>query len=364
MKKLLALLMLIMLAPDVMAQTVDWAKSWDELLAAARKEGKAVVSGPPSPQLRQALPAAFKERFGVALEYLGGRSGEIATRLRAERRAGIYTVDLMLAGSQTMATILYREAMLDPLKPALFLPDAIDGSKWKTGKVWFTDPGEEYVLRLCNTLTSTLAINTREVKPDDLRSMRDLLDPRWKGRMSFQDPTLPGSGSNQAAQLYLEFGEEFIRRLYIDQKPMISRDTRQLGDWLVRGTYPISFGAVDGDVEQLRKEGWPVSPVYNLTDWPGTTTAGFGQLALLNQAPHPNAAKLFANWIASKEGSEILARALKVVPARNDIDDLSFLPPEMIPRPGVSYFDTYDWQFTVTTKEEVRLRIKELLRTR
>ena len=364
MKKTVALLILVMLAPAAMAQSPDWKSAWDELLAAAKRDGKVVVSGPPSQQLRQALPAAFKERFGVTLEYLGGRGGDIATRLRAERRAGIYTVDLMLAGSQTMATILYREMMLDPLKPALFLPDAIDASKWKQGKLWFSDPGEEYVLRLCNTLTSTLAINTREVKPDDLRSMRDLLDPRWKGKLSFQDPTLPGSGSNQAAQLYIAFGEEFIRRLYLDQKPMISRDTRQLSDWLVRGTYPISFGAVDGEVEQLRKEGLPVAPVYDLSDWPGTTTAGFGQIALLNQAPHPNAAKLFANWIASKEGSEILARALNVVPARNDIDELGFLPPEMIPRPGVSYFDTYDWQFTVTRKEEVRLRIKELLRAR
>jgi iron(III) transport system substrate-binding protein len=117
-------------------------------------------------------------------------------------------------------------------------------------------------------------------------------------------------------------------------------------------------------VEQLRNEGWPVASLYGLSDWPGTTTAGFGQIALLNHAPHPNAAKLFANWIAAKEGSELLARALNVVPARNDIDELSFLPPEMIPRPGVNYFDTYDWRFTVTTKEEVRLRIKELLRTR
>jgi len=175
---------------------------------------------------------------------------------------------------------------------------------------------------------------------------------------------VPGSGSNQAAQLYIQFGEEFFRRLYIDQKSVISRDTRQLSDWLVRGTYPISFGAVDGDVEHLNKEGWPVLPLYGLSDWPGTTTAGFGQIALLSHAPHPNAAKLFANWLASKEGSEILARALNVVPARNDIDELSFLPSEMIPSPGINYFDTYDWQFTVTTKEEVRLRMKEILRGR
>src|SRR5438552_790357 len=159
-------------------------------------------------------------------------------------------------------------------------------SKWKKGKLWFSDPEELYILRLCNTVTTTLDINTREVKPDDLRSMRDLLDPRWKGKISIQDPTLPGSGSNQAAYLYIQFGEDFVRKLYIDQKPMISRDTRQLTDWLVRGTYPISFGAVDGDVEQLRRDGFPVLPLYDLPDWPGTTTAGFGQVALLSHAPH------------------------------------------------------------------------------
>lgn len=352
------------LAPAAWAQSADWKNSWDELVAAARKEGKVVVSGPPSQQLRQAMPAAFKERFGVTLEYLGGRGNDIAARLRTERRAGISTVDAILAGSQTMATILYRESMLDPLRPGLLLPEVTEGSHWKKGSLWFSDPDGQFILRLCNTLTSTLAINTHEVKPDELHSMHDLLDPRWKGKIAVQDPTLPGSGSNQAAQLYIEFGEEFFKRLYIDQKPIITRDTRQLTDWLVRGTYPVSFGAVDGEVEALRKEGWPVQPLYSLSDWPGTTTAGFGQIAELDHAPHPNAAKLFVNWIASKEGSEILARALNVVPARNDIDEVSFLPGELIPRPGVTYFDTYDWQFTVTTKEKVRLRMKELLQTR
>ena len=364
MRTIVALLMLTMLAGAAMAQAPDWKSSWDAALAAARREGKVVVSGPPSPQLRQAMPAAFKERFGITVEYLGGRGGDIATRLRAEHRAGIGTVDLILAGSQTMATILYREQMLDPLKPLLMLPEVVDASHWKTGKLWFSDPDDEFILRLCNTLTSTLAINTHEVRPDDLKSVQDLLDPRWTGKISVQDPTLPGSGSNQAAQLYLQFGEAFVKRLYIDQKPMISRDTRQLTNSLLRGTYPISFGAVDGDVEQLARDGLPVLSIYGLAGWPGTTTAGFGQVAMLMHAPHPNAAKVFANWIASKEGSEVLAHALNVVPARNDIDALSFLPPKMIPRPGVSYFDSYDWQFTMTTKEQIRLRMKDLLQGR
>ncbi len=359
MKKLMALLTLVLFAPGAVAQTADWKKPWDETLAAARKEGKVVVSGPPSQELRQALPPAFKERYGITVEYLGGRSSETATKLRAERQAGVLTVDVMIAGVQTMATILYREKMLDPIKPVLVLPEVTDGSKWKKGKLWFSDPDDQYVLRLSNTVTTPFYINTSQVKPGDLKSSKDLLDPKWKGKISLQDPTIPGSGSNQAAQLYLTFGEDFVKKLYIDQKPMITRDTRQLTDWLARGSHPISLGAEDQLADQLRKEGLPVAPL-NLPDMPGLISAGFGQVALLNGAPHPNAAKVFLNWMASKEGSAIFSRAMSVAPTRNDVDE-SFLPPEVIPKVGVNYFDTYDWEFTVTTKEKVRLRMKELL---
>jgi iron(III) transport system substrate-binding protein len=308
------------------------------------------------------MPAAFKQRFGITMEYLGGRSAETATRLRAERQAGVQTMDIMVAGIQTMATILHREKMLDPLKPALILPEVVDGSKWKKGKLWFSDPEDQYILRLSNTVTVTFHVNTDVVKPGSLRSVQDLLDPKWKGKISLQDPTIPGSGSNQAAHLYVQFGEDFVRRLYVDQKPMISRDTRQLTDGLARGSYPITLGAEDAQVEDLRKEGMAISAL-TLADLPGEISAGFGQVALLNGAPHPNAAKVFVNWLASKEGSEVYARAMGVAPTRNDIDE-SFLPSHVIPQPGVKYFDTYDWEFTVTTKEDVRLKMKELLRVR
>jgi len=172
-----------------------------------------------------------------------------------------------------------------------------------------------------------------------------------------------GTGSNQAAQLYLQFGEDFVKRLFVDQKPLISRERRQLTDALVRGTHPISFGAEDGAVERLRKEGFPLLPVYSLPDLPGSLSGG-DQVALLRDAPHPNAARVFVNWIASKEGNELFARALNMVPARNDIDALSFLSPDVIPKPGVKYFDRYDWEFTVTTKEQARLRMKQLLQAR
>jgi iron(III) transport system substrate-binding protein len=263
-----------------------------------------------------------------------------------------------------MATIFYREKMLAPLKPQLFHPDVVDPAKWKQGKLWFMDPDDQYILRLFNTVTANFFVNNRFVRPADLHFARDLLDPKWKGKISLHDPTVPGTGSNEAARFYIQFGDDFLRRLYVDQRPGIARDRRQITDWLARGSYPISIGAERDEVERLKRDGIPIETVYHWPDMPGMLSAGVGEAALMNHAPHPNAAKLFANWIASKDGLEVYARTRGESPTRNDIDEKSFLPPEIIPRPGVDYFDAFGWEFTVTTKEEVRLRMKEILRTR
>ncbi len=355
---------LLLLAFIVSPSAADDPPSWDQLVAAAKREGKVVVLGPADPQVRQELPAAFKARFGITLEYLGGRSSESAARLRAERAAGVYTADVVLGGIQTMATILHREKMLDPLKPVLVLPEVLDKSKWKKGDLWFMDPEQQYVLRLFNTAGPAFYINTRAVKPEEIRSARDLLDPKWKGKMSAHDPTVPGPGSNQAARFYIRFGEDFVKRLYVEQKVTFSRDRRQLTDWLMRGTYPISFDAEDDQLERMRQEGQPVKAIYSLPDLPGTLSGGEGQVALLSHAPHPNAAKVFVNWIASKEGLEVYSRGRGGAPTRSDIDAKAYLPEAIIPKPDVSYFDTYDWEFTVTKKEEIRAYMKKLVRGR
>ena len=189
--------------------------------------------------------------------------------------------------------------------------------------------------------------------------MKDLLNPKWKGRIAVFNPTSRGRGASSAARLYLQFGEEFIKKFYVDQKPVFSRSTRQLTDWLARGTYPITFGASEERVRLLQQEGFPVVPLSGLPDLLDTVASG-PVVGLMNQAPHPNAAQVFVNWISSKEGVEFFARAKHYGPARNDIDE-SFLQPGSIPRPGVNYFDTSDWGFVTIQREKIMHRIKEIL---
>jgi iron(III) transport system substrate-binding protein len=336
-----------------------WEKEWKETVAKAKQESKVVVATSPDPIMRE-IAARFKNRFGVTVEHLAGRSSDLASRLRSERQAGVHTVDVFMGGIQTVATILHRDRMLDPIKPALILPELLDPAKWKKGKVWFVDPEEKYVARPFSTISGLLHINTDLVKPAEIASAKDLLNPKWKGKISTEDPTTPGSGSNTAARIYAQMGEEFMRKLYIEQKAMITRERRQLTDWMARGTYPISFGAHDSDVDKMKKEGFPIKEIYGFPDMPPALSGSPWQLVLMGGAPHSNAAKVFVNWMLSKEGLEIYSRGENAVTLRTDIDE-SFLPADQIPRPGINYFDTYEWEWTVSGKEKVRLRLKEIL---
>ena len=345
--------------PFAFAQDPGWEAKWNQTVAAAKKEGKVVFAAAPDPLMRKLIPERFTGRFGIRVEYLAGRSSDMGTRLQMERQAGIFSVDAITAGVQSMS-VFYKEKLLDPLKPALVLPEVVDRTKWKSGKLWFIDPEEQYILRLFNTASSLFFINTRFVPAAELKSVKDLLNPKWRGKISVFDPTDAGTGSNTAAALYVQFGEEFIKNLFVDQKPVFSRDKRQMEDWLARGTYPISFGARGDEADRLQKEGFPILKPL-LPDAMDMLTGASGLLALMNRAPHPNAAHIFLNWLASKEGAEIFSRSQLHATTRNDVDE-SFLPAEVIPRPGIKYFDTYDWEFTNTTKDKVRTHLKKLLK--
>jgi len=127
-------ILLVFVAVPAWAQEKGWQKEWNKVLTAAKKkEGKVVIRASSDPAVRRTLPPAFEARYGIKVEQLVGRGSEIAARMRVERRARVYTVDVVLTGLGTAATVLYPGKMLDPLKPALIRPDVLDPSKWKKG---------------------------------------------------------------------------------------------------------------------------------------------------------------------------------------------------------------------------------------
>jgi ABC-type Fe3+ transport system substrate-binding protein len=159
--------------------------------------------------------------------------------------------------------------------------------------------------------------------------------------------------------VYLKLGEEFFKKLYIDQKPTVIRDARQLGDALARGTHPIVLGLGVENYELVKQEGFPVDLILSLPEMPAIA-GGQPQMGLMANAPHPAAARLFLNWAASKEGMEFLTKSARNVPIRLDADKAG-LAAFLIPEPDREYVDTYDWDFAVNTRLALSPKVRSLL---
>jgi len=343
-------------------QEKAWEKEWNEVLLAAKKEGKLVLASSADPVLRKEIIPRFTARYGIAVEFLPVQGNAGFVRLRTERQAGVYSVDAWLAGVSS-AIAAHMEKMLDPLRPRLILPDVVEPSKWKKGKLWFTDPEQQYILRAFSTVVSPVAINTAHVAPEEVRAFKDLLNPKWRGKITSRDPALGGSADTIASVLYDRLGEEFVKHLYIDQKPVFSRDRRTTPEWLARGTYPICLACNSDELELLRKEGFKLVEIFEFADAPAYLSAIPWVLVQMGRAPHPNAAQIFQNWILSKEAMEIYSRGFGSVTLRADVDE-SFLVPNRIPRPGVNYVDTADWHWKTVREQELAARIRNLLKSR
>jgi iron(III) transport system substrate-binding protein len=362
MRTTVALLLSLGFAPAAWAQTADWQKTWDETLAAAKKEGKVVVVGSPHPEMRNEIIPRFTARFGIPVDFIAGKSGENVERVRIERASGIFAVDAFMVGASTALNVLYAEKMIDPLLPLLILPEVADGAKWKPGKPPFIDPEGRYILRPFSTIDTLVFINTDYVKPQEMRSVDDLLNPKWRGKISTEDPTIDsGSGGNKAANFYSQLGADFVRKLYVDQKPAITRNRRQFADWLARGTYPICLTCRVDDTRPLQQAGFKISTIYELSGLRSRVNSTPFTLTVANKAAHPNAMRLFANWLAGKEAVEIYSRGDDAATLRTDVDE-SFLDPAAIPRPGVTYPDDADPAWRSTGKLEIGAKIRALLK--
>ena len=311
---------------------------------------------------REGQPVSRRaQRYASAFQGAVRTSQEFAVQAEKERAVGIYTVDVVLGGAAVMYPTIYGSGWLDPLAPLLTHPDSTDGSKWPSGKLWWMDPEQEYVLRISNSVNNPVHVNTDYIRPGELTSWYDLLKPEYRGKIVMNDPIAQGGGHLLSTILYMKLGEDFVKRMLIDQHPLFLRDDRQQADQLARGSYPISLGLGLDEYQRMVDDGLPVAIVGNMKEVSGYLTANWALMGVMNNAPHPNAAKLFVNWITSKDGMERFTKLANTLPVRTDIDR-SFYPSYLIPVPGQDYVDAYDYDFAVNQRLPLGDKIRAMLR--
>ena len=300
---------------------LDLARSqseWEKTVAAAKKEGTVVVGIPASSELRTAVSAKFKEKFGIPVELLSARGPENVTRIITEFNAGVRYFDILVAGGPSPMAMVTAGAA-DDFQSYMILPEVKDPKNWWGGHIWEDNmSGKRQVYAFLCYTSETLWYNGSQVEPSEIRSFDDLLNPKWKGRIGFLDPRNPGSGQNTWSFLWKVKGEEYLQKL-ARQELLVSQNLRQLGDSLAKGKLAFTVGLSYYTFDPFIKAGLPVKPVAKIKEGAHANN-GSGVVAVVKNPPHPNAAKVFVNWLLSKEGQELYGKVMTQGTRRLDVN--------------------------------------------
>ena len=296
---------------------LPWQSDWDKTVEAAKKEGKVVAGIPASAELRKALDETFSKRYpDIDIELATGRGPTNASKIAAEHAAGVRYFDLLISGSLTPLNLL-NAGILEPIEPLLMLPEVKDPKRWYGGHVW-ADNAKKYLYSFQAYQSENFWHNTQLVKPDEYRGFDDLLNPKWKGKIGILDPRSAGSGTSTWAFFYKVKGEEFLRKLAA-QELTLSREQRLLGESLAKGRFAITIGLTYYTLAPFIKANLPIKPLPEAKEG-SYTSSGSGALSVVKNSSHPNATKVFVNWLLGKEGQETYGKAMGQATRRLDVD--------------------------------------------
>lgn len=315
--------------------------SWDQIVAAAKKEGKVSVFGPSGTPPIASLVDGFKAKYPeIDVEFSQPGATELAPKVLTERQAGRYLEDLVVHGAVATFPLLVPSNSLQPIQPLLVGPDVQDVSKWRGGKLSYADDDGKYILFMSSYVGVAFAINKTLASASDFKSWKDLLDPKWKGKIVIYDPRAAGGAGQSLIQILNNtpgLGKDFVTQLLTKQGVTYLRDDRQILDGLSRGQFAIAMGQGDSQTRDLISRGVPIQQISmgDLREQ-ATLRSGIGSLAVLDKAPHPNALKVYLNYLLSKEGQTNWVKSSGNASLRTDVPS-GTVAKELLPKDNTEY---------------------------
>ena len=269
----------------------------EDLIAAAEEEGEMVWYTAIPTEASEAVAAAFSEKYpGIDAQVVRSPSFELWERFRTENAAGANIADAFSPSDYGVITMAKDQGLI-----STYIPESIEG----VVEDQFIDPEDYY---WSNRITTTSIIyNTDEVPADQApEQWEDLLDPFWQGKLGIGDPQESAAiyGAYWEMANSDEIGPEFFQGL-AELDPILYAQGGQQLNAVTTGEI-IGTIVVDYRGWQLMADGAPVEIVY--PDEGVGYTLDFNAVA--ENAPHPNAAQLFMEFLGSEEGASVLAANL------------------------------------------------------
>jgi len=278
----------------------EWQMQWEKTLASAKAEGEVTIYA--QHQMGTAIQAFTQAYPMIKLNFVGGYGADLIPKVLAEYRANKRLVDVSIGGTSP-GLAYFKAGLLQPMSSAFILPEVKDPSRWWGNKHNFSDPEYKHVIMMVGNVTARMgAYNTQLVKPEEIQTWWDLVGPKWKNKIVAPDPKSTSSEQDWRFVYYHpELGPQFLRRLFTEIDVTLSGNFRQMMDWLGTGKYAVNLFAQDVNIDPAIKQGLPVETLFNQRGAAGISSSA-GNLSLFKDAPHPHAARVYVNWILSREG--------------------------------------------------------------
>jgi iron(III) transport system substrate-binding protein len=307
-----------------------------KLIDAAKKEGEVVwYSTLIVNQLVRPMAKAFEAKYpGITVKYSRTPAGEMALKLRNEIRANSVQADVFDANSAFFQAMPLKNLVEYKAEAAKDYPAELKDPKGRFTAV--------------NVFTMTTGINTNLVTEDQRpKTYEDLLDPKWKGKMAWTTDLTPNGPPGFIGNILASMGEkkgmEYLEKLSKQEIANVPASQRVILDQVISGQYAIGLMIFNHHTVISAKKG---APVTWLKIEPLISTGNY--VGLIKNSPHPNAGKLFEEFLLSKEGQTAFQKA-NYLPADPDVPAAD---PSLKPKQG-------GFKATVITNEMALAKLPE-----
>ncbi len=264
------------------------------MIDAAKKEGEVnwYTTQIVNQFVRPAI-GAFEKKYGIKVNYFRGNATDIALKVSSEAKAGRIMADVV-DGTATSVMLRRDDQVM----------------KWVPENKFdkqFVDPEGYWIAS--NFYVLTPGYNTEMVKKADVpKTYADLLDPKWKGKMIWNATSSASAGAGFVGTVLLSMGEEkgmdYLRALAKQNVVSVASSGRQVLDQVISGEYPLGLQIFNNHAVISARQGAP-------SGWAPleTSMAVIATISVTKASAHPNAAKLFMEFVTSEEGQKLLADA-------------------------------------------------------
>jgi iron(III) transport system substrate-binding protein len=319
------------------AQTGDAV--WDKVVAAAEKEGTIIINSQPNLAWREFIQREFSKAYPkITVNLSVIPTEEFMVRVRTERSAGKYLWDVAASGA-IGGFSFYKDNIIDPIQPELVRSDVNDPALWGGWDEALVDLPHKYVFSMSAYLVGVF-YNAKMVPPETIErlGLDAMMQPQYVGKAAWHDPTVAGGGQIYVP-LFRQKGDDWLKRFVVDQKVVFYPQQQGVVEAMARGTAAFGIGPPvrsliapylqAGAASQVDIRGFGNKPESNLI------SIGGNCLYVFNNRPHPNATRVFVNWMLQKDVQYALAKALDMTSRRQDVPPTA--PPDEIPIKGAKY---------------------------